>query len=140
MISGRHYLVFGVIIFASIGGYLYISAGQPHSAGSRKPLTEVVVPKIVGLAKAGETLFNANCAACHGQNAAGNDGAGPPLVHIIYEPNHHSDQAFYMAAQNGVRQHHWTFGNMQPVKTVSREDIGNIIVYVRTLQSANGIN
>lgn len=140
MNSGRLYLAIGAAIFAGIGGYLYVSAGQPRITGSGKPLTEVVVPEIDGLAKAGKTLFNSNCAACHGKNAAGNDGVGPPLVHIIYEPNHHGDQAFYMAVKNGVRQHHWTFGNMQPVETVSRDDVGKIIAYVRTLQRANGIN
>lgn len=140
MIKGRHYLVIGIVISASIGGYIHVSKQRPNETGSGKPLAKVVVPEVVGLAKDGETLFNANCAACHGQNAAGNDGAGPPLVHIVYEPNHHGDQAFYLAAKNGVRQHHWTFGNMQPVTTVSGDDVSKIVAYVRVLQRANGIN
>ena len=48
--------------------------------------------------------------------AAGHDGAGPPLVHKIYQPGHRSDMAFVLAAQNGVRAHHWPFGNRPPVE------------------------
>jgi mono/diheme cytochrome c family protein len=86
----------------------------------------------------GEALFNANCAVCHGAQAAGT-GKGPPLVHRIYEPNHHGDMAFLLAARNGVRQHHWPFGDMPPVEGVSDADVALIVVYVRELQRAAGI-
>ncbi|MCC2639798.1 MAG: putative Cytochrome c, partial [Nitrospira sp.] len=52
----------------------------------------------------GEAKFNANCVACHGARAVGTK-QGPPLVHKIYEPNHHADVAFQRAAANGVRAH-----------------------------------
>ena len=104
------------------------------------PLFEVAVPALSGEASAGETLFEANCASCHGRNAAGQDGVAPPLVHVIYEPNHHGDAAFHMAAQRGVRAHHWPFGDMPPVKGVDGEDIDKIVAYVRALQRANGIH
>lgn len=103
-------------------------------------LVAVTVPDLSGAALEGETLFKKNCAACHGDNAAGRDGLGPPLVHKIYEPGHHGDGAFFLAVQQGVRAHHWPFGNMQPVAGVSHNDVENIIAYVRTLQRANGIN
>ncbi|WP_328600481.1 c-type cytochrome [Mesorhizobium xinjiangense] len=79
------------------------------------------------------------CAACHGDDAGGRDGIGPPLVHIIYEPNHHSDAAFLLAARSGVRQHHWGFGDMPPVAEVEDAEIAAIVAYVRALQRANGI-
>jgi cytochrome c2 len=88
----------------------------------------------------GKRGFDAVCAACHGTNAQGREGAGPPLVHKIYEPSHHGDMAFVMAAQNGVRSHHWTFGNMPPVAGVTNADVLNIVAYVRALQRENGIN
>jgi len=91
------------------------------------------------LAKMGERAFNAKCAACHGGNAAGREGKGPPLVHKIYEPSHHSDTAFVLAAKNGVQSHHWRFGNMAPVEGVTDADVKAIIAYVRTLQKENGI-
>jgi mono/diheme cytochrome c family protein len=86
----------------------------------------------------GETKFNANCAACHGAQAAGTDH-GPPLVHKIYEPNHHGDPAFQRAAANGVRAHHWEFGNMPKIEGVTPEDVDQIVKYVRWLQRQAGI-
>ena len=99
----------------------------------------VTVPALTGVAKAGEALFEANCAACHGTNAAGSD-KGPPLVHKIYEPSHHGDAAFMSAVRVGVRPHHWNFGAMPPQPQVKDHDVQRIVTYVRTLQRANGIN
>ena len=93
-----------------------------------------------GDALVGEEIFADQCAACHGANAAGQDGVAPPLVHIIYEPSHHGDEAFQRAAELGVRGHHWPFGNMSPIEGVTRGDVTMIIAYIRELQRANGIN
>ena len=90
------------------------------------------------MARAGEELFNANCSLCHGVNASGTD-QGPTLIDRIYHPGHHSDFSFRNAASKGVPQHHWTFGAMSPVATVSSDDVEMIICYVRELQRANGI-
>ena len=107
------------------------------SSNDAAPLV-VTVPTLSEKAQAGETAFNANCARCHGANAAGT-GLGPPLVHNIYEPNHHQDFSFRNAVQNGVQAHHWQFGNMPPAPQVAEDDIERIICYVRELQRANGI-
>jgi len=87
----------------------------------------------------GEGLYNVNCASCHGDNAVGQEGVAPPLVHIIYEPNHHVDESFQRAVAMGVRAHHWRFGNMPAVEGLTRTDVKNIITYVRELQRENGI-
>ena len=87
----------------------------------------------------GEGLYNVNCASCHGDNAVGQEGVAPPLVHIIYEPNHHGDESFQRAVAMGVRAHHWRFGNMPAVEGLTRTDVKNIITYVRELQRENGI-
>ena len=105
--------------------------GEAHHAG-------INVPQLTASAQAGEALFQENCAACHGRNATGTD-LGPPLVHKIYEPGHHGDMAFQMAAKNGVRAHHWRFGDMPPVPGVSEAEVSKIVTYVRELQRANGI-
>lgn len=86
----------------------------------------------------GEATFNAHCARCHGARAAGT-AQGPPLVHKIYEPNHHGDAAFLRAAGNGVRAHHWNFGDMPKIEGVTPEDVQQIIRYVRWLQRQAGI-
>lgn len=90
-------------------------------------------------AKMGQTVFRAKCSVCHGSNAQGVNGSGPPLVHKIYEPSHHGDAAFFRAAEFGVRAHHWPFGNMAAIKGVTRADISVVIAYVRELQRENGI-
>lgn len=87
----------------------------------------------------GQRAFEATCAACHGENATGKMGFGPPLVHKIYEPSHHADMAFQLAVRNGVRAHHWKFGDMPPQTGLSPSDVANIVAYVRELQRANGI-
>jgi hypothetical protein len=87
---------------------------------------------------AGKKLFEDNCSQCHGQWAEGSDN-GPTLVHDYYKPSHHADYAFYQAAQYGVRAHHWSFGDMQPVATVTRGDMDLIIPFVRWWQRENGI-
>lgn len=88
--------------------------------------------------QAGEMKFKANCAICHGDRGVGTDH-GPPLVHKIYEPNHHGDEAFQRAAASGVRAHHWNFGNMPKIETVAPGDVTEIISYVRWLQRQAGI-
>lgn len=123
---------------AVFGLRYYLNRGDGEGTG--KPLAQVSVPPLSGEAKEGEALFNANCAKCHGDNAAGNEGAGPPLVHGIYEPGHHSDAAFHLAVRNGVVAHHWPFGNMPPAEGVTDNDVTKILAYVRALQRANGID
>lgn len=89
--------------------------------------------------QAGEAKFNAHCSACHGAQAAGTL-QGPPLVHKIYEPNHHGDAAFLRAAEFGVKAHHWEFGNMPKIEGVSSADVEQIIRYIRWLQRQAGIS
>jgi mono/diheme cytochrome c family protein len=121
------------------GGWFYFASMQKVKAPPGRAMVQVTVPELSADEKEGEGIFNANCAACHGEHAAGREGAGPPFVHVVYQPGHHGDQAFYLAARNGARAHHWTFGNMPSVEGVSEADIAKIITYVRAIQKANGI-
>ena len=86
----------------------------------------------------GAELYAASCALCHGERGVGTE-TGPPLVHIIYEPGHHSDASFRNAVKNGVAAHHWSFGNMPPRPELSDGDIDDVIAYVRALQREAGI-
>jgi mono/diheme cytochrome c family protein len=110
-------------------------------ASSTKPglIVAVTEPETYSaLARDGKTLFDQNCAACHGANASGTD-TGPPLVHDIYNPGHHADEAFVLAARNGVRAHHWPYGDMSPVDGVNEAQARAIATFVRELQVVNGI-
>jgi len=105
------------------------------------PIATVRVPASFSPeAEIGKVGFEAKCAVCHGENAAGQNGIAPPLVHKFYEPNHHSDAAFVGAAMNGVKSHHWKFGDMPPLEGLTRADVQYIARYVRELQRENGIN
>lgn len=76
-------------------------------------LAEVVVPDVLLQdTQIGERAYVANCGACNGANAAGQDGVAPPRIHRIYEPSPHGDKSFQRAAVLGVRAHHWSFGDM----------------------------
>ena len=124
-----------VAIVGAVGWMQWFEGEPAHSGDAAETIT---IPTFSAEAKAGRSLFEENCMTCHGKHATGSD-QGPPLVHIIYEPNHHADISFIFAVRNGVRAHHWRFGNMAPVEGVSDEDTLKIIRYVRELQRANGI-
>lgn len=144
-----------IVAFLLAGGVaVYWSATQKASQGAghsmvppdtstlaeSAPMVEVALPaELSEQAQMGKRAFDAKCAACHGTNAAGQSGVAPPLVHKIYEPGHHSDMAFILAAKNGVRAHHWRFGNMPPVDGVTDGDVKMITRYIRELQKENGI-
>jgi len=100
---------------------------------------DVTVPPLSEMATEGRATYDASCAGCHGRNGAGTN-KGPPLVHDIYNPGHHSDAAFFRAAKQGVRQHHWPYGNMPPRPEVSDKQLTAIVRYIRELQEANGIS
>ena len=103
--------------------------------------TNVLLPDTLSEnAQIGKLAFEAKCTSCHGTNAAGRDGVAPPLVHIIYESNHHGDESFQRAVAMGVQAHHWSFGNMPVVEGLTRGDVKMIIKYIRELQRENGIN
>ena len=106
--------------------------------GPNATMSSVKIPAFSMEAQLGRKSFERYCMECHGKNAGGSD-LGPPLIHKIYEPNHHSDMSFYRAAKNGVQAHHWPYGDMPPVKGANRNDVTDIIRYIRELQRANGI-
>jgi len=123
------------IVFGAVAAVALLSRTTEESPA----VTVQVTPAALSdEAMEGETVFNANCRACHGPNAAGTK-LGPPLIHDIYNPGHHSDQAFYLAAATGVRAHHWPYGDMPPQPQVSRDEVTQIIRYIREVQEANGI-
>lgn len=104
------------------------------------PMVTVQLPeRLSENGRIGERIFQGKCMVCHGQNAAGQNGVAPPLVHSIYRPGHHADAAFLIAARNGVRAHHWKFGNMPPVEGITDGEVQMIAGYIRELQQANGI-
>ena len=113
------------------------AGGMPQMAGAidTAGLRSLGVPAELQL---GLERFDRYCASCHGEAALGTS-TGPPLVHIYYEPNHHADAAFVLAAERGVRAHHWGFGDMPAQPGVQRSEVLEIVAYVRWLQREAGV-
>jgi mono/diheme cytochrome c family protein len=126
-----------------VAGYIWWDGAEDEAAApvaEGAAMVAVTLPETLSeQAQLGQRAFEAKCSACHGDNAAGREGKGPPLIHKIYEPSHHGDGAFMVAASNGVRQHHWSFGNMPPVEGITPAEVELIVTYVREVQRANGI-
>ena len=135
MADSKMIALVGASILLTVG--LFFGATIVTRQEMEKP-TSIIVPTLFEEAKKGELGFAANCVQCHGPNASGSE-RGPSLIHRIYESRHHGDFSFVRAVTLGVPQHHWLFGSMPPQPQISREEIDHIIVYIRELQRANGI-
>lgn len=138
MIWGIGVAVVGAL---GIGAAVTMTGGdaQHQAASDDLPMVQVALPTLGATAQLGQKAFSENCAACHGENASGRDGYGPPLIHKIYEPGHHGDMSFLLAVRRGVTAHHWRFGNMPLVEGLSDNRVAAIVTYVREVQRANGI-
>jgi mono/diheme cytochrome c family protein len=135
-------IVKGLVIAVLAGGVGLVLArwldafGPDGGVTSQRVIAEPA--RLSHLAARGKPLFEATCAACHGLRGGGTD-QGPPFIHDVYNPGHHPDEAFLLAARVGVRAHHWKFGDMPPVDGVTDDDLRAIVRYVREMQEANGI-
>jgi len=127
------WITLGGLVILIFGWWVWAS-----QFGSPDHVVSVTMPVLSDQARQGREVFESNCAQCHGPEAGGTP-QGPPLIHKIYEPNHHADAAFLLAVQRGVRQHHWSFGNMPPQPQVGRAGATAIISYIREVQRANGV-
>ena len=113
-------------------------AGCRDSEREREILARIELPPTPAEHREGDSLFTAHCASCHGPSGKGSN-IGPPLLHIIYEPSHHSDASFLLATQRGVAAHHWRFGDMPPQPHVDSVTVRKITAYVRWAQREIGI-
>jgi mono/diheme cytochrome c family protein len=107
-----------------------IVAGAVFACGSEQP-------EVSSGADDGASLYGANCASCHGADLRGTD-EGPSQLSIVYEPNHHNDESYRSAIRNGAQQHHWSFGDMDPVNGLSDAEVDAIIGFVRDTQASEG--
>lgn len=144
----KFFVIAGLLVVGIGFGYYVTSSNKPatlpvsdQTDGNQSALTSVKLPtRLSENATLGKRVFEAKCAVCHNVNGAGRVGIAPPLVHVIYEPSHHGDESFQRAVANGVRGHHWPFGDMPPVDGLTRGDVQMIITYIRELQRENGIH
>ena len=123
--------VLAVVALVALGG---TSSPRDPMTGENEFSIAVQDPELV---TEGGNLYRASCASCHGLDLQGT-GVGPSLLSVVYQPGHHSDDSFRLAALNGVPAHHWKFGDMAPVPALSEEDMTRIIAFVRENQRIEG--
>lgn len=123
----------GILVLATSLAIIATTCGGPTEA---EPATGIP-PQEPDLVAAGEVVYQAACAVCHGTDLRGTD-LGPSHLSVVYEPGHHGDGAFETAVLIGSRQHHWNFGNMPPVTGLSDADVDAVIAFVREQQRIHG--
>lgn len=112
-----------------------ISLLMPLVGAQLRAAEPIVIPFHLGQ---GQLLYDKYCSSCHGIDLTGSD-KGPPLLHPFYKPSHHGDQAFYRAALQGARQHHWEFGDMPPVEGMTAGKMDKVVPYLRYYQQQKKI-
>lgn len=127
----RNDMRFSVLIFGLVA---LVLAGCSDSTASNTSRTAARSPEQIA---AGADLYAANCAACHGGDLRGTE-RGPSHLSEVYEPNHHGDVAFALAARRGVSAHHWSFGSMPPIDGLTDADLDSIVAFVRDAQEREG--
>jgi mono/diheme cytochrome c family protein len=126
----------GMAVLVAIG-LLWLTgilSSQREAPSAQLSISKPVPPEFA----MGVTLFNTHCSVCHGPSAIGTD-QGPSFLWRVYVPSHHSDASFYLAVKQGVRAHHWLFGNMPAMPHVTEDETTQIIAYVRWLQQQAGV-
>lgn len=124
-------VVFAVVALVAFGG----------NSSPRDPMTgqsEFDIPvQNPALVAEGEALYRTSCAACHGSDLRGTE-FGPSQLSVVYQPGHHPDESYMRAVVNGVRAHHWNFGDMAPIPSLTQADMDRIIAFVRENQRTEG--
>ncbi len=132
-----------IVVAAAIAIVLaVVQGGDPSpSAAPIDPMTgisEFNIPvQDATLVAEGAALYAASCSSCHGTDLRGT-ALGPPQLSVIYNPVHHPDKAFVVAALEGVQAHHWNFGDMPPIPGLTRADLERIIAFIRETQRTEG--
>ena len=132
--------IVAVVVVGAIGTVVAaVTLGSNREV--RDPMTGAtefdIPPQDPQLVVQGEALYEAHCATCHGSDLRGT-AAGPSQLSVIYQPGHHPDEAYALAVLNGVRSHHWDFGDMAPVPGLTKPRIDAIVAYVRQMQRTEG--
>ena len=123
----RRHTTIATMVTATIALTVAACGSAPDDAAPAGPAGSVT----------GADIYQAKCASCHGDDLRGTD-KGPSHLSIVYEPNHHGDDAFRSAIVNGARQHHWNFGDMAAIPELDDDEIDDVIAYIRAEQERQG--
>jgi mono/diheme cytochrome c family protein len=83
------YLLIVSALVAVLAYFVLYEKTETGPTEQNSPIVSVEIPnEFSELAQIGKVNYQNNCADCHGENAVGQQGVAPPLVHKIYEPSH----------------------------------------------------
>lgn len=86
----------------------------------------------------GESLYQTNCAGCHGSDLRGTR-IGPPMLDEYYLPETTPDSQFVSAITNGANAEAFEFGAMPAIPGLNDEEVRAVIDYVREQQREAGL-
>ena len=136
--SSRHIRESGFAVFVLFIGIFIIGCEQINPEDRRQAL-HLPSSGFKGDPEKGLVIYRNTCVNCHGSNGRGTS-EGPPLVHRVYRTSHHADYSFHLAVRDGVKSHHWNFGDMNPVPTITPDETEHVVAYIRREQRRRGIN
>lgn len=125
-----------IIVFLATGSFSI--ACEKLSPEDRRKALHLPPLGFKGDAQKGLTIYQTNCVACHGPSGSGSV-QGPPLVHQVYRTNRHANLSFHFAVRQGVKSHHWNYGDMKPVSEITSEETEHVVAYIRREQRRKGI-
>jgi mono/diheme cytochrome c family protein len=91
------------------------------------------VQLVPGDPAAGEEVYQAECAECHGEAGEGT-ADGSPLVDPLYLAPGFTDRKLARAVREGAPQEHWDFGAMPGLRYLTDRQISDVVAYVRRMQ------
>jgi disulfide bond formation protein DsbB len=119
-----------------------VDAAEPTQMPSAVPPTEVVEVAAVALdpeqVRAGESIFQASCAACHGFNARGISGLGLPMIGSEFINGLTDDELHdFLLVGRPVTDPANSTGVAMPARggnpSLTDDDLYNVIAYIRSL-------
>jgi len=139
----KRFVVPLVVAVAAVAIVVVVLQGgeSPPAAAPVDPMTGLsefnIAVQDPALVAEGAALYAASCSACHGADLRGT-AVGPPQLSVIYNPVHHPDRTFAVAALEGVQAHHWNFGDMPPIPGLTSADVERIVAFIRETQRTEG--
>ena len=137
--KGRLWLVKSRVWAVALAALLFVTACDISGPEARRQALHLPPLGFKGVVDKGVEPFEKYCMACHGPKGQGTE-QGPPLVNQVYRPDHHADLSFHFAVRDGVKSHHWNYGDMKPVPLITPEETEHVIAFIREEQKRAGIN
>ena len=122
-----------LIYSGKISDEVYLPEGSGARTASEERPVEPVSHSREERVKLGETVFNANCAACHQANGQGVPAAFPPLAKSDFLAGHSKEKIIKTVTgglKGKVTVNGADFDGIMPAWQLSDEDIADVLTYV----------